>query len=272
MSNEGEVRLVPGDPGPDGFKHLVPAGPEPQENRQERVAGIPVHPAATLFPRMGEAALTALADDIQARGIREPIAFLGDELVDGRDRVAAASKLGMNLSDLPRVTLPENTDPWAYAWSVNAERKSLTAAHKAELHIKLLEVSGRYQREREEVQRVKAEKCAAAATVQHGGSVSPETHPQPKSDTLGKLAKEAGVSRATYARVKAKRAGTSKRTKPPTQPLGKLVRDRRSGAVADWFVQRWPPEDCKALVNTILERLAEKEAAEHDGAPATPAA
>lgn len=49
-----------------------------------------VHPLADLFPMMSKQELQALADDIKANGLREPISITADGLiVDGRNRNAA---------------------------------------------------------------------------------------------------------------------------------------------------------------------------------------
>jgi ParB-like chromosome segregation protein Spo0J len=49
-----------------------------------------VHPLADLFPMMSKQELQALADDIKANGLREPIRITADgEIVDGRNRYKA---------------------------------------------------------------------------------------------------------------------------------------------------------------------------------------
>lgn len=46
-----------------------------------------IHPAAELFPLMGDDDIAALAADIKANGLRQPIVLDGDgKLVDGRKR------------------------------------------------------------------------------------------------------------------------------------------------------------------------------------------
>ncbi len=53
---------------------------------------LPVHPAAELFPLMGEAELRELADDVEKHGLQEKPDIYRDEngkefLLDGRNRV-----------------------------------------------------------------------------------------------------------------------------------------------------------------------------------------
>ena len=70
----------------------------------------PVHPAAAMLPMMGDDELQALADDIKANGLQEPIILWRDNreaangsegpfplwLLDGRNRLAALKLLGID--------------------------------------------------------------------------------------------------------------------------------------------------------------------------------
>jgi hypothetical protein len=73
---------------------------------------IKVHPAAELFPRMGEAELAALATDIKKHGLQVPVTLWspGDGqpnfLVDGRDRLDASELAGIKTIDLDRLVAP----------------------------------------------------------------------------------------------------------------------------------------------------------------------
>jgi N6-adenosine-specific RNA methylase IME4 len=88
----------------------------------------PVHPAAAIFPLMGEAELRALADDIKANGQREPIVFLDGKLLDGRNRWLACELAGVK----PR---RENhsgmKNPVEYVWSLNYRRRHLDESQRA---------------------------------------------------------------------------------------------------------------------------------------------
>ena len=65
---------------------------------------LPVHPAADLFPLMGNDELRELADDIAKHGLREKVDLYFDRdgkcfLLDGRNRVAALVLLRKELFD-----------------------------------------------------------------------------------------------------------------------------------------------------------------------------
>lgn len=64
------------------------------------------HPAAKLFPVMGERELIELADDIRRNGLLYPITMLGNQALDGRNRLLACAKAGV--------------EPWFVQW---AEKK-----------------------------------------------------------------------------------------------------------------------------------------------------
>jgi hypothetical protein len=51
-----------------------------------------VHPCADVFPMMTDEELDKLAEDIKANGLKDPVDFVGDELVDGRNRMEAMER------------------------------------------------------------------------------------------------------------------------------------------------------------------------------------
>jgi hypothetical protein len=128
---------------------------------------IKVHPAADLFPMMGEDELKALADDIREHGLRTvPHTWLDkankEWLIDGRNRLDALQMLGYRFSRSKRpgygpkpyelrilepdskVTVPVGqfregkADPYSVAVSFNINRRHLTTAQKSELAGQLL--------------------------------------------------------------------------------------------------------------------------------------
>jgi N6-adenosine-specific RNA methylase IME4/ParB-like chromosome segregation protein Spo0J len=57
----------------------------------------PIHPAANLFPMLPDAELRALADDIKANGLQQPIVMYGAHLLDGRNRWRACEMAGVEI-------------------------------------------------------------------------------------------------------------------------------------------------------------------------------
>jgi ParB-like chromosome segregation protein Spo0J len=73
-----------------------------------------VHPAADLFPMMSDEELTKLAEDIKANGLQSPITFtMNDVLLDGRNRLEAMERAGVDFKSWNRQTVTNAVDPEA---------------------------------------------------------------------------------------------------------------------------------------------------------------
>lgn len=176
------------------------------------------HPAADLFPMMGEGELAALAKDIKAHGLRQAVVTckLEDELVvlDGRNRLRACEAAGV----APRFETFAGDDPFAFVVSANMHRRDLTKSQKAML---ALELEKLYAEEAKRRQR------------EHGG-----TAPGKAKNTSGSPATSEGD--ATRAREQAARAvGVSGRLVQEAKRVvakgsPEVVEAVRSGKTAVW--------------------------------------
>ena len=105
-----------------------------------------VHPAADVFPMMSDEELDALAADIKAHGgVRVPIAFWGKydgnarfhgELIDGRNRLEAAERAGLDLGDVPRAELTCG-DPVSWIKALNLHRRHMLKSERADAIVRL---------------------------------------------------------------------------------------------------------------------------------------
>ena len=86
-----------------------------------------VHPAANLFPMLGEAEMAALASDIDANGLRLPIIVRGGMVLDGRNRLVACDRVGQPI----RTQEYHDDDCTAYVLSVNVQRRHLTPVQRS---------------------------------------------------------------------------------------------------------------------------------------------
>lgn len=85
------------------------------------------HPAAGLFPMMGEEELRELAADILDNGLYEPIVLIGEKVLDGRNRLLACEIAQIE----PVFREFEGDNPYAYVVSRNIHRRNLTASQRA---------------------------------------------------------------------------------------------------------------------------------------------
>lgn len=93
------------------------------------------HPAADMFP-ITESLIQDLTENMQKRGFdpQHPIVRCNGAIVDGRHRHAAALLARVQ----PQFTeLPEDVDPYQFAWSANTLRYELPSFQRAGIFVKM---------------------------------------------------------------------------------------------------------------------------------------
>jgi N6-adenosine-specific RNA methylase IME4 len=174
-----------------------------------------IHPAATLFPLLSDQELEDLTADIKQKGQLDPIRLFEGQILDGRNRYRACQKLEIE----PRfVDLPDDINPWEYAWSVNAERRHLAPGTRAMVFEFFMKESGAWEEEHEQARAEANRKRSAAVRDRsrtedgvflpspplfEGGLEDTERSRHKGSATDAKNAQASGVSEATQARAKA---------------------------------------------------------------------
>lgn len=93
------------------------------------------HPLSAAYPAMPEADLVALAEDIKAHGLREPVTMFEGMVLDGWHRCQACQIAGVEI----RKVEFEGDDPRAFVLSKNAHRRHLTQSQKAAAAVKVFE-------------------------------------------------------------------------------------------------------------------------------------
>jgi len=105
---------------------------------------LPIHPAAELFPRMSPDELRALGEDIKKNGLHVPVALWSGGgkkmyVIDGINRLDAMETVGIAFDDMKGFqTMKPETDPYAFAISMNIERRHLNAEQKRDLIAKVI--------------------------------------------------------------------------------------------------------------------------------------
>lgn len=147
-----------------------------------------VHRAAALFPMMTDAELAALADDIKANGLAQPIIVMGNEILDGRNRLAACKLAGVEPDY--KEEHPENV--YQFVTSMNVHRRHLTTSQRAEIAARMATLPPGPPKGSRNASKLKVQNC----TVNFD-----------RPPTLDEAAKMMGVSRRSVASAKAKFAG-----------------------------------------------------------------
>lgn len=94
------------------------------------------HAYAEVFPMMSDAEIAALAADIKANGLRDPIITLADSILDGRNRFAACQIAGVE-PKFEHYSFTKNQDPLAFVVSRNLHRRHLDASQRAMIAAKM---------------------------------------------------------------------------------------------------------------------------------------
>lgn len=92
-----------------------------------------IHPAADIFPRMGEEEYRQFKADIAANGMREPVWIYDGMVLDGRHRLRACEELGIE----PSFREYAGDDPAGFVVSLNLHRRHLDASQRAMVAAKL---------------------------------------------------------------------------------------------------------------------------------------
>jgi hypothetical protein len=87
------------------------------------------HPLADIFPMLEDDELKALAEDIKAKGLTEPITLYEGKVLDGRNRYRACELAKVELTD--HFTQYEGDDALGFVVSKNLRRRHLNESQRA---------------------------------------------------------------------------------------------------------------------------------------------
>jgi len=103
-------------------------------------ARLEYHPAACLFPEFSLEEYADLREDIAEYGQRVSIKILDGMVLDGRAVLRACQELNIE-PKFETVTLAEIGDPFEYVFSLNLQRRHLTASQRAQMAHNAREIS-----------------------------------------------------------------------------------------------------------------------------------
>lgn len=201
------------------------------------------HHAAYEFPLFDGKRLQDLVDDISANGQREKIKLFRGQILDGRNRYHACQVAGI----IPRYeSLPEDIDPWAYAWSLNGERRDMTADQRYLIWKSCAEHSEAWQAEQRRIADEANRKRAAATTAQHtvskpragerkpGMVVAQVVHPPKTAVTREAKAAASKTNRGAVERMDqlaSKRPDLAEKVKVGELPAAAAIREMKREAI-----------------------------------------
>jgi len=198
-----------------------------------------VHPAAETFPTLAAEELDALADDIAEHGLREPIWLYrdpehGEVLLDGRNRLAACEKLGIE----PETRLYEGASPLEFVLSQNLHRRHLSVGERAAIAERMKPLFEREAKERKrqaggDKRPLTVKKRQAVTAGQDRAGSKPADADRHDRTAAGQAAKAVHVSPSTvekFARVKKADPDLAQKVAAGEVPLGRAERDVRERA------------------------------------------
>lgn len=163
---------------------------------QETQNQIPFHPAANVFPLMGDEELRTLAEDIKANGLREPIWLAPDgSILDGRNRYRACQLAGVK-PDIREWSEEDHGPLLQFVISRNLHRRHLSTTQRAMAAARALPHYKEQARERQ-LTGLKQNKKTVPASL-------PEREAGDARDQVGKIFRVSGKLVDSAAKLQAK--------------------------------------------------------------------
>lgn len=121
-----------------------------------------IHPAAEAFPLMDDRRFAELVEDIRIHGQIEAITVHNGLIIDGRNRYKACQELGIK-----PITKDYVGNPWDYVWSLNGQRRDLSAEQRYLIWHHCNANSASHQADLQRIQDEANRKRSEAAIKQH---------------------------------------------------------------------------------------------------------
>ena len=129
-----------------------------------------LHPACIAFPKISDAELRELAEDIRVRGLLHPIVMLDGKILDGRNRFNACKLAGIEPTF---VEWEGNGSPVAWVVSTNLMRRHLTSSQRAVVAHDILPLLEKEAKQRQRRSRGRGKKVAnSLATFSGNGKAT----------------------------------------------------------------------------------------------------
>jgi hypothetical protein len=220
------------------------------------------HPAANLFPLMGEAELRELADDIREHGLNRPITTFEGMILDGRNRFLACQQIGK----------PPICEEWqgggspvAWVLSENLHRRHLTINDRARIGLEALPMLEAEAKERQ--------RAAAVATNEKlgreaGDAFCIDTKSVVHADT--QAAALVGIGQSTLSRAKAIKEHAPEvweQVAANEKPVNTAYREAQAQGLVPSRAPRPAPKPRPAPEVVVIDRSGEAQGASASPSP-----
>jgi hypothetical protein len=169
------------------------------------------HAAADCFPLLDDVDLAELAEDIRAHGLQHPIVTYRGQILDGRNRYRACSKLGIEPKCVEWDGKSHGGSPTSYVVSENLKRRHLTPSQRA-------------------VAAVEVEPLYAAEAAQNKGGRPPKDATKPPA-VLPEVSRENREARTQAAKVTGASPRNVSKAKRVKEASPEMYEKVKSGAV-----------------------------------------
>jgi len=167
-----------------------------------------LHPASEHFPLMDEERFRELVEDIRCNGQRQPIILCQDQILDGRNRFRACRELGITAQT---VTLQEGENPYEVVWSLNGNRRDMSADQRYLVWKRVHADSDAWRRRMADQRENANGKRSVAAKLQPRTADGKSLDVRPGSGTSSPTTCERHVQRNAKASLSNTNAGAVKR-------------------------------------------------------------
>lgn len=249
---------------------MIKTSPEPKTDRREFTppAGVRWHEYADLFPWMDDKAYAELKADVAKNGVIEPVVFIGDAILDGRNRYMAARDLGV---EYPRVEFTGD-DPLAFVLAKNLSRRHLTESQRAMVAAKLAKMPEGRPKKTAQIQAVSQSDAAerlsvSRASVQAAKQVQDKGAPElVKAVEAGKVSVAAAAEVAKLPKEKQKKVVADGTAKQAAKEQKQRAKADRAAKQAEWDRLQQEnaaklPDDVKAANEAKAQAIAARKAA-----------
>jgi hypothetical protein len=227
------------------------------------------HPLANLFPIMPEEDLLVLAADIKKEGLRDKIVLYEDKVLDGRNRLLAMQRAGLELREecfTPFRSVKEPGCAWGdcagtpLAWIVskNLTRRHLTTSQRAAIAVDLESLFAKEISEREHERKTTKANLPESSKGQARDRAADAMKVSPRSvQTAKKIKQKSAEEFDSIKRGETTVNAAAKKVAPPV-PARMSAREQRRHALLEKF-----PEH-KGKSNAELEKIAQEKIAAGD--------